>query len=49
MAAISDASIPDDKQEEDMIKFSVDYRNALDADVVRFSRFGKESVFAAAQ
>ena len=49
MAAISDASIPDDKQEEDMIKFSVDYRNAFDADVARFARFGKESVFAAAQ
>ena len=49
MAAISDASIPNDDQEKDMIKFSVDYRNAIDADVARFARFGKEAVFATAQ
>jgi hypothetical protein len=46
VAVIADASIPSDEVEEDMIKFSVDYRNAFDTDVKRFSKFGIEGVLA---
>jgi hypothetical protein len=45
VAIIADASIPDDDTEEDMIKFSVDYRNAFDKDVNRFAQYGTEAVF----
>jgi hypothetical protein len=40
MAAIADAAIPSDEEERDITRLAVDYRDAFDADLARFAKFG---------
>lgn len=40
MAIIADRVVPDEKQEEDIRRLAVDYRDAFDADLERFAKFG---------
>jgi hypothetical protein len=40
MAVIADAAIPNDAEERDITRMAVDYRDAFDADLARFARFG---------
>jgi hypothetical protein len=40
MAIIADKVVPDEDQEEDMRRLAVAYRDAFDADLARFARYG---------
>jgi hypothetical protein len=41
MAIVADKVVPDADQEEDMRRLAVAYRDAFDADLARFARFGR--------
>ncbi len=40
MAVIAEAAIPSEEEERDMTRLAVDYRDAFDADLERFAKFG---------